>query len=492
MKISIITVCYNSEETIGSTLNSVISQTYKDIEHIIIDGGSIDRTLDILDKYEFKDKKIISEPDDGIYDAMNKGIKIANGEIITILNSDDIYQSPNTISDIMIDVKNNLDKDIFLGDVVFFNKNNFNKIFRYYSAKNFKSKSLLEGIMPPHPSSFIKKKIYQKYGLYNKSLSIAADFEMFLRLLIVNKLDFFYTNKVIVRMRSGGKSGKNLKTYFTSTKEIVEAFKINNLKTMYLVILARLPLKFSQFFFKSNLNLKPKFELPKTQINFNMDEKFKIIKKITDIPLKENFILSGMNLAFLGFYSKGDVYPYKTLYHWPDGIFAKNLESNIKKIPGRNIVKNLVLSDEINKIIILGNCSSKSLIYLKDKYKNKSIEIYKLPYGTVENIAKQVNLNLDKNTLVYITLPTPKQEQLAYCIARKNKFHKIICIGASIMIASGEEKVVPEILENFEFLWRLRTDTLRRLKRLYISFFNFSKGKYFSKKFEKIKVDIIG
>ena len=158
MKISIITVCYNSEETILSTLNSVISQTYDDIEHILVDGGSIDRTLDILKDYHFKNKIIVSEPDQGIYDAMNKGIKLAKGEIITILNSDDIYQSPSIISEIMEDIKNNIDKDIFLGDVVFFNKNNFNKIFRYYSAKNFKSNSLLEGIMPPHPSSFIKKK----------------------------------------------------------------------------------------------------------------------------------------------------------------------------------------------------------------------------------------------------------------------------------------------------------------------------------------------
>ena len=491
MKISIITVCYNSEETILSTLNSVISQTYEDIEHILVDGGSIDRTLDILKDYNFKNKIIISEPDEGIYDAMNKGIKLAKGEVITILNSDDIYQSPSIISNVMEDVKNNSDKDIFLGDVVFFNKNNFNKIFRYYSAKNFKSNSLLEGIMPPHPSSFIKKKIYDKYGLYNVSLSIAADFEMFLRLLIVNKLKFFYTNKVIVRMRSGGKSGKNLKTYFTSTKEIVHAFALNNIKTKYLKILARLPLKFSQFFLITNLDLKPKFIASKKEYNYKNYNEFKIIKTIKDIPIEKNFILSGMNLAFLGFFSKGDVYPYKTLYHWPDGIFSKNFKLDIKKIPGREIVKNLSLTEKINKIIILGNCSFKSLEYLKKKHKSQNIEIKNLPYGKVENIVKSLDLKIDNRTLVYITLPTPKQEQLAYFIARKNDSHKIICIGASIMIASGEEKVVPPLLENFEFLWRLRTETVRRVKRLYVSFYNFIKGKYFSKKFKEIKVRII-
>lgn len=491
MKISIITVCFNSEETIVSTLNSVLSQTYHDIEHIIIDGGSTDRTTDILHQYNFKNKIIVSEPDEGIYDAMNKGIKLAKGDVITILNSDDIYQSPSTISDVMKDIVDNPEKDIFLGDVVFFNKNNFNKIFRYYSAKNFRSKLLLDGIMPPHPSSFIKKKIYNNFGLYKKSLSIAADFEMFLRLFIVNKLDFFYTNKVIVRMRSGGKSGKNLKTYFTSTKEIVESFKINNLKTKYLVILARLPLKFSQFFFRSTLNLKPKFEMPYPKFEYQQDEEFRILKSIESIPMKSNFILSGMNLAFLGFFSKGDVYAFKTLYHWPDGIFAKNLKSSIEKIPGRLIVNNLLIPDEINKIYVIGNCSERSLNFLKRKYKSKSIKVINLPYGNIDTITKSINLNLEQNSLVYITLPTPKQEQLAYNLARNNKHHKIICIGASIMIASGEEKVVPKILENFEFLWRLRTDTLRRLKRLYVSFYNFAKGKYFSKKFEKIKVKII-
>ena len=314
---------------------------------------------------------------------------------------------------------------------------------------------------------------------------------MFLRLLIVNKLNFFYTNKVIVRMRSGGKSGKNLKTYFTSTKEIVHAFALNKIKTKYLRILSRLPLKFSQFLFTDNLNIRPKFILSKLSYNYKNYNEFKIIKSVKDIPIEKNFILSGMNLAFLGFFSKGDVYPYKTLYHWPDGVFAKSFKTNIKKIPGREIVKNLSIPESINRILILGNCSSLSLEYLKKKYKDKTIEIKKLPYGRVENIAKSLNFKIDNKTLVYITLPTPKQEQLAYYIARNNNSHKIICIGASIMIASGEEKVVPPILENFEFVWRLRTETFRRIQRLYVSFFNFIKGKYFSKKFDEIKVTII-
>ena len=491
MKISIITVCYNSEETILSTLNSVISQTYKDIEHIIIDGGSIDRTLDILKNYKSNNKILISEPDKGIYDAMNKGISLASGEIISILNSDDIYQSPKVIEEVINQILKHPEKEIFLGDVVFFKQSNFNKILRYYSAKNFKKEMLLTGIMPPHPASFIRKKTYLNNGFYKSSLSIAADFEMFLRLIYVKKKEFLYLNKIIVRMRSGGKSGKNLKTYFTSTKEIVSAFKWNKLDTNFFKILLRLPGKVSQFFFLYNLNQKPSFKIFKNLIKNQPKDTFNIIKNIDRINFKQNFILSGMNLAFLGYYSKGDVFPYKNLFHWPDGIFVKNLSRKIEKIPGRMIVQNLSIPKDIKNIFILGNCKQRSFNFIKKKYKNKNIKKFKLPYGSAKYIIDNCNIKINEKTLVYITLPTPKQEQLAYHLARNNKNYRIICIGASIMIASGDEKVVPYHLENFEFLWRLRTDTVRRFKRLLESLTNFFIGKFITKKFRKVKVNII-
>ena len=491
MKISIITVCYNSEETILSTLNSVISQTYKNIEHIIVDGGSIDRTLDILKNYNFHNKIVISEPDKGIYDAMNKGINIATGEIISILNSDDIYQSPNIISEVIDEITKSPEKEIFLGDVVFFKQSNFSKILRHYSAKNFNREMLLSGIMPPHPASFIKKKTYLENGLYKSSLSIAADFEMFLRLLYIKNKKFKYLDKIIVRMRSGGKSGKNFKTYFTSTKEIVFAFKWNNLKTSFFKILLRLPGKVSQFLFLNKLKQIPRFESFENSFIKLNNETFNILKNINKIPFEKNFILSGMNLAFLGYYSKGEVFPFKNLYHWPDGIFVKNLSSEIKKIPGRKIVENVNIPDDIRKIIVLGNCKEKSLFFLKKKYFDKEIEIIDLPYGSAKYIIDNCNIKLDRTTLVYITLPTPKQEQLAYHLARNNDVYKIICIGASIMIAAGDEKVVPRFLENFEFIWRLRTDTFRRSKRLIESFANFFIGKFITKKFNKIRVKII-
>ena len=489
MKISIITVCFNSEDTIISTLNSVFSQDYPYIEHIIVDGGSSDRTMDIVNQYPFKNKIIISEPDKGIYDAMNKGIKLANGEIISILNSDDIFQSPKIISSIMRKIKQNPKVDIFLGDVVFFKDDNYKKITRYFHSKFFKKELLLKGVMPPHPASFIKKKIYNKYGLYKATLSIAADFEMFLRLIYINKLKFLSMEKVIVRMRAGGKSGKNLKTYFTTTKEIGLAFNFNKMKSNYLQLLLRLPGKISQFFLINQDNLNPKYRKFKSSIKFEKEKNFNILQNIKNITDKKNFILSGMNLAFLGYYCKGDVYPFKNLIHWPDGLFVKKISYKSTKIPGRKILSDLQIKKNINRILILGNLSNKSLIYMKKRFQRDVVNI-KLPYGNIHKIINSTKILINKNDLVFITLPTPKQEQLAYQLARINNRFKIICIGASIMIASGEEKVVPKFLENYEFIWRLRTDTHRRIKRLFESYFNFLKGKYFSNKLS-IKVKLI-
>ena len=159
MKISIITVCHNSEKTLIDTLNSVLSQKYPDIEHIIVDGQSTDNTQKIIKEYKHANKIIIIENDNGIYDAMNKGIMAATGEVITILNSDDIYQSENVINNVVKEIKLDKNKhDIFLGDVVFFKEKNFSFVRRFYSSKNFKPWMLKIGLMPPHPSSFIKKK----------------------------------------------------------------------------------------------------------------------------------------------------------------------------------------------------------------------------------------------------------------------------------------------------------------------------------------------
>ena len=246
MKITIITVCLNSEKTIPYTLNSVLTQTYKNIEHIIVDGGSTDNTKKLLNKYPNIKKKIFYTKKRGIYEAINIAIKKSTGDVISILNSDDILNSTNTISKAVKIIKENKIYNIFLGDVVFF-KDNFHKVTRYYSSSNFKVNQFKYGMMPPHPGSFIKREIYAKYGLYKKDFKIAADFEIFLRLLFIKKNKYKKINLLVTRMKTGGISGKNIYAYIISTIEILRSFKINNLKNNYFNIVTRVPLKISQF-----------------------------------------------------------------------------------------------------------------------------------------------------------------------------------------------------------------------------------------------------
>ena len=488
MKLSIITVSLNSKKTIISTLNSILSQSYMDLEHIIVDGGSTDGTIEILKEYNHINKKIILKKNCGIYESMNIGIKESSGDIITILNSDDIYQNKDSISDVIEIIKKNQNYSIFLGDVVYFKNSNFYNIYRYYNSKNFKRWHLKFGLMPPHPSSFIKKEIYNKYGLYYPNFEIASDFEIFLRFFFINKIDFYKINKVIVRMRMGGISGKNLRSYLTSTIEILKSFKLNKLNTNLFSILLRLPPKIFQYFFIPKKKLNIDFKLFKLDFGIKyLDEAFKIIKEVKHIPFDKNFILSGLNLAYLGYYFKGNIENKKNLYHWPDGLFAKSVFDNIKKIPGRELISKCEIPFFIKKIIILGNLSDFNKEYLIKKFKLPIVH-KQLPYGSINELKKHINITFDNKSLIFLTLPTPKQEQVALELAKKNKYYKIICIGASISIASGEEKAVPSYMENYEFIWRLRTDPFRRIIRLLESMYFFLKGNYIQKKLKNINL----
>ena len=195
-----------------------------------------------------------------------------------------------------------------------------------------------------------------------------------------------------------------------------------------------------------------------------------------------------MNLAFLGYFSKQILYPHKNLIHWPDGIFTRKI-IDIKKIPGREIIQNLKLNNNIKQIKVIGNISTISKKYLIKKF-NTNVCSISLPYAPIEKLKKK-KININKNELVFITLPTPKQEELAYSLAEKNSNFKIICIGGSIAIASGEEKPVPKFLQNYEFLWRLKSDFLRRSYRLLESFYFYLKGHYQENLYNKTIFKII-
>ncbi|MED7789180.1 glycosyltransferase family 2 protein [Francisella sp. 19X1-34] len=255
MKVSIITVCYNSEETIENTIKSVLSQTYENIEYIIVDGSSYDSTLDILAKYESKISKVISESDDGIYDAMNKGIALATGDIIGILNSDDCYSNNSVIDDIVKQFKQN-DKDMLFADLMFVNESN--KILRYYSAKRFTPNKLKFGIMPPHPTLFVKKSVYDKYGVYRLDFKIAADYEIFVRFLLVNRLSYTYLNKCIINMLVGGVSTSNLQSKKIINQETMKALKTNGIKSNYLFISTKYVAKLLEIFKGRLLNYRKK------------------------------------------------------------------------------------------------------------------------------------------------------------------------------------------------------------------------------------------
>ena len=248
-KISIITVSYNSQSTIKHTIDSVSSQTYKNKEYILIDGASKDWTLDILDFKKDEIDNFVSEPDCGIYDAMNKGIKAATGDIIGILNSDDFYYNQDVLSKVA-KVFEETNCDCLYGDLIFVNKGDISKIVRYWKSGKFEKNIMKKGWMLPHPTFFVKKKIYQKYGLYNTSLKRAADYEMILRLLHKEKINIEYIPEILIKMRVGGESNASIWNRLKGNNEDNIAWNLNGLKKPHFIRFIKPFRKISQFFRK--------------------------------------------------------------------------------------------------------------------------------------------------------------------------------------------------------------------------------------------------
>jgi glycosyltransferase len=247
MKISIITVVYNNKKTILDAIMSVHSQTYKNIEHIIIDGGSDDGTLEILKQNSNLFNILISEKDSGLYHAMNKGIKIAKGDIIGILNSDDLYFNSNIINEIMSNFILDSSLDLIYGDIIYVKHDNINIKVRDWKSGVLDNFYFEKGNVPPHPSLFIKKCIYDNIGLFNLDFKIAADYEFMLRLFKIHTFKYKYLPLLIVKMRSGGISNRNLSNILKQNFEIINAWKINNLKMPFYFFFFKFYIKIKQF-----------------------------------------------------------------------------------------------------------------------------------------------------------------------------------------------------------------------------------------------------
>lgn len=254
MKISVVTVTFNSDKTIRDTIESVLKQEYSDYEYLVIDGGSKDKTVDIIKEYEPKfggRMKWISEKDKGMYDGINKGIRMATGDVVGIINSDDFYHRTD-----IFDIINKIfeeDKNIqaIYGDVRFVHPENLEKTVRYYSCKHWKPWRFRFGFMPAHPTFFTYKENFEKYGYYQYDYHIAADYELLIRHLYTNRVPAKYVSLDFMKMRTGGRSTNGWKANVLLNKEIVRACKENGIWTC-------LPLLFLKYFVKV-------FELVKTR-----------------------------------------------------------------------------------------------------------------------------------------------------------------------------------------------------------------------------------
>lgn len=229
MKVSIITVCFNSAKTIKDTMESVMGQKYDNVEYIIVDGGSTDGTLEILTKYQARISKYISELDEGVYDAMNKGIKLATGDIVGFLNSGDFYTDKNVIERIVESIQAN-NTNCCYGDLEYVAKDNPGKTVRRWKSQPYQDGLFEKGWHPPHPTFFAKKSVFDKYGRFDLSYDISADYDLMLRFLKKHSIKSCYIPSVLVKMRTGGKSNKNLWQIIKANVECYRAWKMNNLK----------------------------------------------------------------------------------------------------------------------------------------------------------------------------------------------------------------------------------------------------------------------
>lgn len=258
MKISIITPTFNSAGTIKDTLQSIATQSYKEVEHIIVDGMSTDNTLNIASTFPHV-SKIISEPDLGIFDAMNKGIRSSTGDIVGILNSDDYYAHDKVLEYVAAAFENN-SLDAIYGNVYFVKPDNLVKIVRDYSSKNFRLWMFAFGYTPPHPTFFAKKALYDQYGLFDIAYKYAGDYELMMRFLYTHKIKSAFNNNIEAFMRTGGASNKSPMVKYALNKEIIAACKTNGVYTNLFILFGKYLFKIHEYIsplLKQNIQKSP-------------------------------------------------------------------------------------------------------------------------------------------------------------------------------------------------------------------------------------------
>jgi glycosyltransferase involved in cell wall biosynthesis len=248
-KISVITACYNSAATLVNTLNSVAEQDWSCVEHIVIDGGSTDGTAEIIRRHSSKLAYFVSEPDNGIYQAMNKGLDQATGDIICFLNADDCYASGNVLSRVVAKMQSQ-GLDALMGDVCFFDKVNPSRIVRRYRSDRFLPERLVWGWMPAHPALFLSKTIVQRVGRFKEDYCIAGDFEYIIRVFHNKHIHYQHLPEVLVRMQIGGVSTNGLRSKILLNREVLRACRENGLHTNIFKILSKYPVKILELFQK--------------------------------------------------------------------------------------------------------------------------------------------------------------------------------------------------------------------------------------------------
>ncbi len=245
-KITIITVVRNNRHFVEEAVKSVLSQEYSNLEYIVIDGGSNDGTKETLMKYSKRISKIISEPDNGIYDAMNKGIRYATGEIIGLLNSDDLY-ADSTVLQTVARIMQGTRADSCYGDLLYVGRNNPDKVYRYWKSCPYKDNLFEKGWMVAHPTFFVKKWVYEKYGVFDLTLGIVADYEVAFRFIHEYRIKACYIPKVLIKMRWGGASNRSIGNYIRQNLMILKILKKNKARVSFLFVFYKIAEKIKQF-----------------------------------------------------------------------------------------------------------------------------------------------------------------------------------------------------------------------------------------------------